>query len=283
MENKFDPNMNVLRVELLKDIYNGNGISEAELNLADLFIYSKNSTFFARLNRVLNTSYLDASIVLTDEQMECLSILEETNLFLSAPTSFGKTFVAMEYIARKNQLLNNIIFVVPTISLMNELRKKCFEYFRDEYILITSDAELEQYAGEAKKIMIVVPERISTRKFKKYIKNNNIDLLVYDEIYKLKYDKSERDTNDRIIKMNYIYRYLIDKASKIVLLGPFIKNVNFEKSNIEIKKYITNLNLVYNEIDFEIIILVYWNIQEKKSSYISNLLIVLGDFLVVMN
>jgi len=283
LENKFDPNMNVLRVELLKDIYNGNGISEAELNLADLFIYSKNSTFFARLNRVLNTSYLDASIVLTDEQMECLSILEETNLFLSAPTSFGKTFVAMEYIARKNQLLNNIIFVVPTISLMNELRKKCFEYFRDEYILITSDAELEQYAGEAKKIMIVVPERISTRKFKKYIKNNNIDLLVYDEIYKLKYDKSERDTNDRIIKMNYIYRYLIDKASKIVLLGPFIKNVNFEKSNIEIKKYITNLNLVYNEIDFEIIILVYWNIQEKKSSYISNLLIVLGDFLVVMN
>ncbi|ABV67587.1 DEAD/DEAH box helicase domain protein [Aliarcobacter butzleri RM4018] len=249
MHNKFDSNMNVLRNDILKNIYSGNDISEAELNLTDLSIYSRNNTFFSKLSNVIKRSVLDDSITLTNEQVECLNILEENNLFLSAPTSFGKTFIALEFIARNRILLENIIFVVPTISLMNELRRKCFNLFNDEFIIITSEAELDQYNHVAKKIMIVVPERISTKRFKEYINSNNIDFLVYDEIYKLKYEISSRDTNDRIIKMNYIYKYLINKSRKILLLGPFIRSVNFGKSNIKIEQFITNLNLVYNNIE----------------------------------
>ena len=48
--------------------------------------------------------------------------------------------------------------------------------------------------------------------------------------------------------MNQTYKYLIENAKKLLLLGPFIKDVSFERSNIKIQKYITNLNLVYNEI-----------------------------------
>jgi len=251
MPNKFDPNMNVLREHFLKGIYSGEKISEAELNFTDLSIYSQNNTFFSRFGNAIKQSLLDGSITLTNEQMECLNLLNDNNLFLSAPTSFGKTFIALEFIARNKHLLENIIFVVPTISLMNELRKKCFNFFNEEYILITSDAELDQYYDVSKKIMIVVPERISSRKFKKYIDSNHIDLLVYDEIYKLKYEKTPKETNSRIIKMNSIYKYLIKKSRKILLLGPFIKNVGFDKSDIKIVKYITNLNLVYNKIKFE--------------------------------
>jgi len=251
MPNKFDPNMNVLRNYFLEGIYSGENISEAEFNFTDLSIYSKNNTFFSRLGNAIKQSLLDDSITLTNEQVECLNLLDDSNLFLSAPTSFGKTYIALEFIARNKQLLENIIFVVPTISLMNELRKKCFNFFSEEYILITSDAELEQYFDVPKKIMIVVPERISSKKFKTYIDSNNIDLLVYDEIYKLKYEKTSRDTNNRIIKMNSIYKYLIKKSRKILLLGPFIKSVDFDKSDIKIEKFITNLNLVYNNIEFE--------------------------------
>ncbi|MFW2552682.1 DEAD/DEAH box helicase [Aliarcobacter butzleri] len=251
MHNKFDSNMNVLRNDILKNIYSGNDISEAELNLTDLSIYSRNNTFFSKLSNVIKRSVLDDSITLTNEQVECLNILEENNLFLSAPTSFGKTFIALEFIARNRVLLENIIFVVPTISLMNELRRKCFNLFNDEFIIITSEAELDQYNFVTKKIMIVVPERISTKRFKEYINSNNIDFLVYDEIYKLNYEPSSRDTNDRIIKMNYIYKYLINKSRKILLLGPFIRSVNFDKSNIKIEQFITNLNLVYNNIEKE--------------------------------
>ena len=210
----------------------------------------KNKTFFSKLNKVQNISILDEEITLTDEQVECLDILEDSNLFLSAPTSFGKTFIALEYIARKMNGLNNIIFVVPTISLMNELRKKCYSFFNKEFIIITSDSELHEYYSESKKIIIVVPERISTRRFRDYFDNNSIDLLIYDEIYKLKYEHDPGKINDRIIKMNYIYRYLIEKSKKIILLGPYIKDVSFEKSNLSIVKFITNLNLVYSEIEY---------------------------------
>ena len=251
MPSKFDPNMDVLRGHFLKGIYNGEKFSEAELNFTDLSIYSKNNTFFSRFSNAIKQSLLVDSITLTNEQIECLNLLDGNNLFLSAPTSFGKTFIALEFIARNKHLLENIIFVVPTISLMNELRNKCFNFFNEEYILITSDAELDQYFDVPKKIMIVVPERISSKKFKAYIDSNNIDLLVYDEIYKLKYEKTSRDTNNRIIKMNSIYKYLIKKSRKILLLGPFIKSVDFDKSDIKIERFITNLNLVYNKIEFE--------------------------------
>jgi hypothetical protein len=251
MPNKFDLNMSVLRDHFLKGIYSGEKISEAELNFTDLSIYSKNNTFFSRFGNAIKQSILDDSITLTNEQIECLNLLDDNNLFLSAPTSFGKTFIALEFIARNKHLLDNVIFVVPTISLMNELRKKCFNFFNEEYILITSDAELDQYYDVSKKIMIVVPERISSKKFKKYIDSNHVDLLVYDEIYKLKYETTSKETNSRIIKMNSIYKYLIKKSRKILLLGPFIKSVDFDKSDIKIVKYITNLNLVYNKIKFE--------------------------------
>ena len=210
---------------------------------------------------------LDEEIILTNEQVECLNILNDNNLFLSAPTSFGKTFIALEYIARNKHLLDNIVFVVPTISLMNELRKKCFNFFNENYILITSDSELDQYKDVPKKIMIVVPERISSKKFKEYINKTNIDLLVYDEIYKLKYEAKQQETNSRIIKMNSIYKYLIKESRKILLLGPFIRNVDFFKSDIKIVKFITNLNLVYNEIKINKSTAIFKSHDEKKFVY----------------
>ncbi|MCP4585046.1 DEAD/DEAH box helicase [Pseudoalteromonas sp.] len=267
MPNKFDENMNLLRSHLLKGIYNGHVISEAELNLSDLSIYSQNKTFFSKINNAVKQSLLDEEIILTNEQVECLNILNDNNLFLSAPTSFGKTFIALEYIARNKHLLDNIVFVVPTISLMNELRKKCFNFFNENYILITSDSELDQYKDVPKKIMIVVPERISSKKFKEYINKTNIDLLVYDEIYKLKYEAKQQETNSRIIKMNSIYKYLIKESRKILLLGPFIRNVDFFKSDIKIVKFITNLNLVYNEIKINKSTAIFKSHDEKKFVY----------------
>ena len=118
----------------------------------------------------MRQSLLNQDIILTTEQEKCLKLLEKGNLFISAPTSFGKTYIAFEYIIRNIKKINNIIFVVPTISLMNELRKKCFHYFGEKYMLITSEAELEQNYFELKKIIIVVPERINTKLFQKYLK-----------------------------------------------------------------------------------------------------------------
>lgn len=259
-----DKNKKEIREKILSDIYQNNKVPTAFLNVTDLDIYSKDSSFFSKIGKAVRTSFLDNNIILTNEQEECLSLLSKQNLFISAPTSFGKTFIALEHIARNSEEINSVIFVVPTIALMNELRKKCFHYFSNMYTLITSDSELEQYYSEKKKIIIVVPERINAKLFQKYLNTHKINLLVYDEIYKLNADPNINNNNSRLIKMNYTYKYLIEKSDKILLLGPFIRDVNFSRSKLKIQKYITNLNLVYNQVNYEESFSDYYGKTEDK-------------------
>ncbi len=264
-----DINMSKFRKDILKRIYENEEVDEAILGISDLDIYSTSDNFFNKVNKAIRQSFLNNEIILTNEQEKCLQLLQKGNLFISAPTSFGKTFIALEYIKRNSSIINNAIFVVPTIALMNELREKCYINFGKEFTLITSDAELNQYYEISKKIIIVVPERISTKLFQQYLNKNRIDLLVYDEIYKLNSISSaekedKRNEYSRLIKMNYIYKYLVNKAEKILLLGPFIKSVSFERSNIEIEKFITNLNIVYNEIEYVPKLNNYLNKTDEK-------------------
>lgn len=242
-----------LRKELIKFIYDNDVFNTALLSALDLEIYDKSDALIPKLNKSIRQSILNSDIYLTNEQMECLSLLEDNSLFISAPTSFGKTYIALEYISRHIDLLNNIIFIVPTVSLMNELRKKCYKYFGKNFKIITSEAELELNRQSLKKLMIFVPERINAIKVKEYLEDVSIDFSVYDEIYKLNsnFEKKDSKTRDdsRLIIMNYAYKYLIENSKKILLLGPFIKDVQFGKSKLNITKYITNLNLVYNEVN----------------------------------
>lgn len=242
-----------LRKELIKSIYDNGVFNTALLSALDLEIYDKSDALIPKLNKAIRQSILNSDIYLTNEQMECLSLLEDNSLFISAPTSFGKTYIALEYISRHIDLLNTIVFIVPTVSLMNELRKKCYKYFGKIFKIITSEAELELNRQSLKKLMIFVPERINAIKVKEYLGNVSIDFSVYDEIYKLNsnFEKKDSKTRDdsRLIIMNYAYKYLIENSKKILLLGPFIKDVQFGKSKLNITKYITNLNLVYNEVN----------------------------------
>ena len=241
-------NKKEIRTKALEEIYNHKELPSSILDTLNLDVYSKANSFYDRLNRAMNKSFVDNKIILSNEQVECIEMLSKGNLFISAPTSFGKTFIALEYISRHIETLNNIVFIVPTISLMNEIRKKCFHYFSDEYVCITSEAELDKNLDNSKKIMILVPERINTKKIREYLNDVSIDFAVYDEIYKLNVTMDIDKDNSRLIIMNQTYKYLIENAKKLLLLGPFIKDVSFERSNIKIQKYITNLNLVYNEI-----------------------------------
>ena len=241
-------NKKEIRTKALEEIYNHKELPSSILDTLNLDVYSKANSFYDRLNRAMNKSFVDNKIILSNEQVECIEMLSKGNLFISAPTSFGKTFIALEYISRYIETLNNIVFIVPTISLMNEIRKRCFHYFGDEYVCITSEAELDKNLDNSKKIMILVPERINTKKIREYLNDVSIDFAVYDEIYKLNVTMDIDKDNSRLIIMNQTYKYLIENAKKLLLLGPFIKDVSFERSNIKIQKYITNLNLVYNEI-----------------------------------
>lgn len=218
-----------------------------ELDFYDLGMYILNREKNARniIEDKLCESVIDTKISLTSEQIEILDILDDNNLFLSAPTSFGKTFIILEYIKRNYSKIKNVIFIVPTLALMNELLRKIYNIFSNNYNICINGSE----TFEESNIFIFVPER-SDSDFGEKVRNMDIDLLVIDEIYKLQVSKSMLATDDRIILMNKTYLELLKKAKKVVLLGPFINDVNFGKTNLDIVKFYSNYSPVYNKITY---------------------------------
>ena len=230
------------REKVLQRFINDNS-NQKDMEFYDLSFYLKRDSCVKKIESFANRSYFDNKIILSESQIEILSILEEKNLFLSAPTSFGKTFIVLEYMIRHPNL-KNIVFIVPTLALMNELLKKIYDHFSDNYnICINGNEKLKE-----KNIFIFVPER-SDCNFINLISDIELDLLIIDEIYKLKpKDKKELNSDDRIILMNKVYLNLLAIAKKIILLGPFIKQITFEQTKLDIVKYYTNLSPVFNYV-----------------------------------
>lgn len=109
------------------------------------------------------------------EQATVLSkLLGGKNIAVSAPTSFGKSFIIDAFIAAKRP--DTVVIIVPTIALMDETRRRLYKKFARDYGIITApDAPLE-----ARNILIFPQERAFG-----YIKKlTKIDLLVIDEFYK---------------------------------------------------------------------------------------------------
>ena len=51
-------------------------------------------------------------------------------LFLSAPTSFGKTFLLKEIIYRNSKRYKNIVIVLPTVALLMEVTEDLSLFFK---------------------------------------------------------------------------------------------------------------------------------------------------------
>ncbi|WP_254692856.1 DEAD/DEAH box helicase [Shinella daejeonensis] len=71
------------------------------------------------------------------EQSSVLAkLLDGKNIAISAPTSFGKSFVIDAFIAAKRP--SNVVIIVPTIALMDETRRRLFKKFSEEYTIVTA-------------------------------------------------------------------------------------------------------------------------------------------------
>ncbi|MBS0299843.1 MAG: DEAD/DEAH box helicase [Proteobacteria bacterium] len=117
----------------------------------------------------------DEPVTLHSEQSLVLKhLLDGDDLAVSAPTSFGKSFIIDAYIAIKKP--TNVLILVPTIALTDETRRRLSKKFSAEYkIVTTSEVEL----GE-KNILIFPQERA----IHYCDKLEQLDLLVVDEFYK---------------------------------------------------------------------------------------------------
>lgn len=89
----------------------------------DLTMYSQDKTLNSLFYNAVALSKLDNDISLHPDQYKALRLLKKNDgLILSAPTSFGKTYVIFEYIAR--EFPKTVFLVVPTLALIDEYKKK---------------------------------------------------------------------------------------------------------------------------------------------------------------
>lgn len=131
---------------------------------------------------------------------------------------------------------------------MNELFSKIRKNFGDYYNIVQNGYE----NINDRNIIIIVPERADVELLSKI---SSVDLLVFDEIYKLqRTNQRENSRNDdkRIISLNRGYFELVNRSKQVLLLGPFIKDIAFERTQLmeNITKYITDYSPVYTKIIF---------------------------------
>ena len=151
-------------------------------------------------------------------------LINGTNIAVSAPTSFGKSFVVDAFIAINKP--KNVVIIVPTIALTDETRRRLYKKFANRYkIITTTEVEIAE-----NNIFIFPQERAIS-----YVnKLTEIDILIVDEFYKASsnFDKERSPTLLKaIIKLG-------QKAKQKYFLAPnitdikenvFTKNMQFEE------------------------------------------------------
>ncbi|CQD39687.1 DEAD/DEAH box helicase [Yersinia mollaretii] len=166
---------------------------------------------------------LTSPITLHREQSLVLKkLLDGESLAVSAPTSFGKSFIIDAFISIKNP--SNVVIIVPTIALADETRRRLQKKFSDKYTIITtSDVKMSE-----RNIFIFPQERSVS-----YIsKIEYLDLLIVDEFYKAseEHDKDRAPTLLRaIVKLGKIakQRYFLSPNIRELKSNPFTKGMEF--------------------------------------------------------
>ncbi|WP_110693637.1 DEAD/DEAH box helicase [Salinicola halophyticus] len=176
----------------------------------------------------------DARVTLHREQSLVLKKLTEgKNLAVSAPTSFGKSFIIDAFISIKKP--KNIVIIVPTIALTDETRRRLQRKFSSQYkIITTSDVRVSE-----SNIFIFPQERAAH-----YLNELEcIDMLVIDEFYKA----SKKFDKDRSSSLINVILKLGRKAKQKYFLAPNISKINENIFTKDMEFVHIDFNTVYLE------------------------------------
>jgi hypothetical protein len=199
----------------------------------------------------------DRYLTLHREQSAILNkLLLGKNIAISAPTSFGKSFIIDAFIAIKNP--QNILIIVPTIALTDETRRRLQNKFSDSYkIITTADVEL------AKKNIFIFPQERAMH----YVdKLQSLDILVIDEFYKasIKFDKERSPALLRaILRLNKIAKQKYFLAPNISSLKKSMFTRDMDFSSIDFNTVYLEKHFLYDEIR---------NDESKKSDALISIL-----------
>ena len=171
------------------------------------------------------------SIVFHYEQ----KILEEKinkkqNLVVSAPTSFGKSLLIEEFVARRKY--ENILIIQPTLALIDETRRK-LSHYSDYYNIVVNT---HQEIGE-KNLFILTSERVLDI----FPKIDDIDLFIIDEFYKIANNKKD----DRVSHLNIAFYKIMKFKPQLLFLTPLVDDISEDFiRKYDIQFYRTDYSLV---------------------------------------
>lgn len=189
-------------------------------------------------------------IVMHQEQAEVYDAIScNQSIILSAPTSFGKSLLIEEVVASMQYC--NIVIILPTLALIDEIRQKLKKYTPHYKLIFTS----KQIISE-RNIFILTPER-----FLEIEGMPRADFFVIDEFYKLDGTRSE---DERLNVLNHAFYKLIKMTQQFYLLGPNIASIpqGFEQM----------YNCRFISSDFTTVSCDEFLIQRKKNRELDQLL-----------
>ncbi|MCL1944891.1 MAG: DEAD/DEAH box helicase, partial [Firmicutes bacterium] len=217
----------------------------------------------------LYQSQYSPKMYLDKRQKQVLDTLEQCTprrVFLSAPTSFGKTFLLKEIITRHSEEYKTIVIVLPTVALLQEVSSDMRELVKTKQLpysvcnSIARDMKYQDNDNTERNIFVLTPERV-LRLFALY-PNIKIDFFFYDEIYKLDDDiaivddigvlqskkQFQKMSRTRIIAFRIAFYLLHKRAKEFYLAGAFINTKSLKDG---FKKFIKDYGVVVCEYKFE--------------------------------
>ena len=164
------------------------------------------------------TMYISKETKVHFFQKEVIDRFSKDNInrfIISAPTSFGKTFI-IYYLIEKLEY-SNIALIFPTISLLSENLQRVLSLMKKDvlskYKLITLSEEEPNLDNN---IFIFTPERFMT--FVDKNPNQRFDFIFMDEIYKIDNDYMTDDDDEEMTETNrdIAFRIALEIALKIL-------------------------------------------------------------------
>ena len=221
-------------ISILIDAFQLYGYIEEIHNYDNMFLYDsfdiKLHSYDGKLIRHLNNGQL--SLI--------KAISENEKVLISAPTSFGKTTLILEYLVNNVSNLNNIIFILPTKSLIEELYIKLLKINKEIDFFEKYNITLNIFKKTGKTIRVLTPEKFLN--YYEYSGLYNVDFIVMDEVYKIENDGRQIDgsvVDNRSYKFRKVLELISNTNIKVVALSPY----TYEKED-SMKEYMSKYNII---------------------------------------
>lgn len=234
----------------------------------------------------LSALFHDASLIRGDSKLhryqknviDSFKTEQKNRYVLTAPTSFGKTFLVYEIIQKMQY--RNVLLIFPAISLLSENYKRLCELDRFKNYSLHSLSE-EEFNLSEKNIFIFTPERFLS--FMDTHRQLHFDFSFIDEVYKIDnsfiIDQETSGENERDTAYRLALEFICKLTNDMLLAGPYMalpqENTQQEKSFNDFAKDNGFSFLRYNQ--FEIVSKEYITIKGKHQYFIDKVPVEIGS------